>query len=48
MNFKTPGNLITVSSLQKILLVGGLGSSEYVYDVLNDLFDNRVLRPSDR
>ncbi|TIC93892.1 Heat shock 70 kDa protein 12B [Colletotrichum higginsianum] len=33
---------------KKILLVGGLGSSEYVYDVLNDLFDNRVLRPSDR
>ncbi|GJD00113.1 HSP70 family chaperone [Colletotrichum higginsianum] len=32
---------------KKILLVGGLGSSEYVYDVLNDLFDNRVLRPSD-
>ncbi|KAJ0162374.1 Chaperone protein HscA -like protein [Colletotrichum tanaceti] len=32
---------------KKILLVGGLGSSEYVYDVLNDFFDNRVLRPSD-
>ncbi|CAM1507993.1 Fc.00g048410.m01.CDS01 [Cosmosporella sp. VM-42] len=32
---------------KKILLVGGLGSSEYVYDVLNEVFDNRVLRPSD-
>ncbi|KAH7127552.1 hypothetical protein EDB81DRAFT_951146 [Dactylonectria macrodidyma] len=32
---------------KKILLVGGLGSSEYVYDVLNEAFDNRVLRPSD-
>ncbi|TDZ33867.1 hypothetical protein C8035_v009232 [Colletotrichum spinosum] len=32
---------------KKILLVGGLGSSQYVYDVLNEQFDNRVLRPSD-
>ncbi|KAM0241506.1 hypothetical protein ACHAP5_007545 [Fusarium lateritium] len=34
---------------KKILLVGGLGSSEYVYEVLNNTekFSNRVLRPSD-
>ncbi|KAF5002780.1 hypothetical protein FDECE_10525 [Fusarium decemcellulare] len=32
---------------KKVLLVGGLGSSEYVYDVLNEKFDERVLRPSD-
>ncbi|CAG7566230.1 unnamed protein product [Fusarium equiseti] len=34
---------------KKILLVGGLGSSEYIYDVLNETqqFSNRVLRPSD-
>jgi hypothetical protein len=33
--------------VKKILLVGGLGSSEYVYDVLTEIFSNRVLRPSD-
>ncbi|KAF5543247.1 heat shock 70 kDa 12B [Fusarium phyllophilum] len=31
----------------KILLVGGLGSSEYVYDKLTKIFSNKVLRPSD-
>ncbi|KAF4947607.1 hypothetical protein FGADI_10288 [Fusarium gaditjirri] len=32
---------------KKILLVGGLGSSEYVYDKLTEIFSNKVLRPSD-
>ncbi|KAF4997983.1 hypothetical protein FGRMN_3503 [Fusarium graminum] len=34
---------------KKILLVGGLGSSEYIYEVLNNtpMFSNKVLRPSD-
>ncbi|CEF88828.1 hypothetical protein FGSG_11105 [Fusarium graminearum PH-1] len=32
---------------KKILLVGGLGSSEYVYDTLTAIFSNTVLRPID-
>ncbi|KAM0543978.1 hypothetical protein ACHAPJ_012073 [Fusarium lateritium] len=32
---------------KKILLVGGLGSSEYVYDKLTEVFPNMVLRPED-
>ncbi|KAH6950202.1 hypothetical protein DER45DRAFT_580182 [Fusarium avenaceum] len=31
----------------KILLVGGLGSSQYVYDKLTEIFPNMVLRPED-
>ncbi|KAF5656550.1 heat shock 70 kDa 12B [Fusarium heterosporum] len=39
----------TGKPLKKILLVGGLGSSEYIYEVLNntEMFSNKVLRPSD-
>lgn len=32
---------------QRILLVGGLGSSEYIYNALNESFNNKVLRPSE-
>jgi hypothetical protein len=30
---------------QKILLVGGLGGSPYIFSVLESLYPNRVLRP---
>ncbi|KAF4428916.1 hypothetical protein F53441_14029 [Fusarium austroafricanum] len=38
---------LTISKSQKVLLVGGLGSSEYVYDVLTEIYSNKVLRPID-
>ncbi|QPC70663.1 hypothetical protein HYE68_001415 [Fusarium pseudograminearum] len=40
---------VTGKDPKKVLLVGGLGSSEYIYNVLNenDKFNNKILRPSD-
>ncbi|QPC59282.1 hypothetical protein HYE67_001513 [Fusarium culmorum] len=39
--------LVTGKDPKRILLVGGLGSSEYIYNVLNESFDNKILRPSE-
>ncbi|GKU08220.1 unnamed protein product [Fusarium langsethiae] len=40
---------VTGKDPKRILLVGGLGSSEYIYNVLNEneKFNNKVLRPSE-
>ncbi|KAJ4117532.1 hypothetical protein NW768_010895 [Fusarium equiseti] len=39
--------LVTGEDPKRILLVGGLGSSEYIYNTLNESFNNKVLRPSE-
>ncbi|KAM0500933.1 hypothetical protein ACHAP8_004652 [Fusarium lateritium] len=39
--------LVTGKDPKRILLVGGLGSSEYIYNVLNESFNNKILRPSE-
>ncbi|KAI1070938.1 hypothetical protein LB507_010920 [Fusarium sp. FIESC RH6] len=38
---------VTGEDPKRILLVGGLGSSEYICNALNESFNNKVLRPSE-